>query len=157
MKQKIVSRSRLLQLARGWKSANKKIIFTNGTFDILHAGHVTYLEKAKRCGDILVVGVNSDRSVKTYKGPHRPVNPEKDRARIISALACVDYAVIFGEPTPRNLIVQLRPDVLVKGSDWKKEEIAGAREVESWGGRVARIPLVAGKSTTAIIKKMRGS
>lgn len=131
------------------------IVFTNGCFDILHAGHVTYLEKAKQLGDILVVGVNSNSSVKRLKGPDRPVNSEKDRLKIISALRAVDYAVLFSEDTPLELICQVRPDILVKGADWKKDQIAGAKEVESWGGKVKQIPLVPGRSTTTILEKMK--
>ena len=155
MNSKIISRSKAKRLCRRLKSDGKKIIFTNGTFDILHLGHVVYLEKAKRLGDILVVGVNSNRSVKSYKGPGRPVNSEKDRIRVVAALECVDYAVIFDDPTPLALICEIQPDVLVKGADWKKNKIAGAGEVESWGGCVRRIPLVKGRSTTALLKKMR--
>ncbi len=131
-------------------------MFTNGTFDILHRGHVEYLEKARRAGDVLIVGVNTDRSVKSYKSPDRPINPQNDRIRVLTALACVDYAILFGDPTPLALINSIRPHVLVKGADWKKSQIVGAREVESWGGKVKRIPLTKGRSTTRIINKMRG-
>ena len=141
-------------LARRLKTQKKKIVFTNGTFDLLHLGHVTSLEKSKRFGDVLVVGVNTDRSVKSYKGPHRPVNPEKDRVRVVAALSCVDYAVLFDDPTPRELILKLKPDVLVKGADWKKSEIAGSKDVESWGGKVKRLRLVPGRSTTRLLEKL---
>lgn len=152
---KIVSGVRVKSLGRTLKRNKKKIVFTNGTFDLLHLGHVDYLQKAKKQGDVLVVGVNSDKSVKSYKDPSRPVNPEKDRLRLISALECVDYAVLFSDPTPLKLINNLHPDVLVKGADWKVSQIAGAKEVLSWGGSVKRIKLVKGKSTTSLIKKIK--
>ena len=130
-------------------------MFTNGCFDILHAGHVIYLEKAKKLGDILVVGVNSDASVKRIKGPGRPINPEGDRLRVIAGLEAVDHATLFNEDTPLDLIREIRPDVLVKGADWTKAKIVGAKEVESWGGKVKQIPLVPGRSTTRMIEKMK--
>jgi len=154
MNQKIVA---LKQLSRSLKKARqkkKKIVFTNGTFDILHFGHVDYLKKAKKAGDLLIVAVNSDRSVRSYKSPNRPVNALKYRMAVLSALACVDYVIPFSEPTPLKLVEHLKPDVLVKGADWKKDQIAGAREVESWGGRVKRIRLVNGFSTTGILRKL---
>ncbi len=153
---KIQTRTALKQIAARLKKSGEVIVFTNGCFDILHAGHVTYLEKAKQLGDILVVGVNSDSSVKRLKGPDRPVNSERDRLKIISALGAVDYAVLFSEDTPLELICRVRPDILVKGADWKKDQIAGAEEVESWGGKVKQIPLVPGRSTTRVLKKIEG-
>ena len=155
MKRKIIARSILPDLAHKLRIAGKKVVFTNGAFDILHLGHVTYLQKAKEQGDVLIVGVNSDASVKSYKGPDRPINPEKDRMLVLAALACVDFVVLFEESTPLNLIMMARPHVLVKGADWKKSEIAGAKEVESWGGKVKLVPVVAGRSTTNVIKKMK--
>lgn len=155
MNGKIISSASLKKLGDFLRRQGRKIVFTNGTFDILHLGHVTYLQKAKDCGDVLVVGVNSDASVKSYKSPDRPLNPERDRMVVLAALACVDYVALFEEPTPLKLILNLRPHVLAKGADWKKSQIAGAKEVESWGGKVRRIPLVAGRSTTKIIKKMQ--
>ena len=156
MRQKIISQSQARRLAKRLRAQGKKIVFTNGTFDLLHWGHVVYLEKARCFGDVLVVGVNSDRSVKSYKGPDRPLNPEQDRLRVLAALSAVDYAVLFREPTPRELILKIKPDVLVKGADWKKSEIAGARDVESWGGKVKRIRLVPGRSTTRLIRLLDG-
>ena len=156
MLRKMTSRASLPTLVRRLKAAGKKIVFTNGTFDILHLGHVTYLEKAHAQGDVLIVGVNSDKSVRSYKGPGRPLNSQHDRMGVLAGLGCVDHVVLFEEPTPLNLILKIRPHVLVKGADWKKSQIAGAREVESWGGRVKRIKLVAGRSTTRILKKMAG-
>ena len=151
---KIIPFSKVRALSRRLRSQGKKIVFTNGTFDILHLGHVDYLQKAKTMGDVLIVGVNSDASVKSYKGPDRPINPQADRIRVLAALECVDYTVIFNEPTPLQLVEQVRPHVLVKGADWKKDQIVGAREVESWGGRVKRIRLVPGRSTTRLIQKL---
>ena len=136
-------------------NADKKIVFTNGCFDILHVGHKRYLQQAATLGDILVVGVNSDDSVRRLKGPERPVNSEQDRAEILSALGFIDYVVIFGEETPYELIKKIQPDVLVKGGDYKPEEVVGRDIVEARGGRLELIPFVEGKSTTRIIEKMR--
>ncbi len=152
IRDKILSPSRLSNLLKKLQRQGKTIAFTNGTFDLLHLGHVTYLEKARQTADVLVVGVNSDRSVKSYKNPNRPLNPENDRMKLLAALESVSYVVLFSDPTPLKLILQLKPDVLVKGSDWKKSEIAGAQEVESWGGEVVRVPLVPNRSTTRLLK-----
>lgn len=155
IRKKLLSLSSLKKNLSKIRAQKKKIVFTNGTFDILHLGHVTYLEKAKAAGDILVVGVNTDRSVKSYKTPDRPINGEQDRLAVLAALESVDFAILFDDPTPIKLINALKPDVLVKGADWKKSQIAGAKEVESWGGKVVLIKFVAGRSTTNVIKKMR--
>lgn len=155
MTSKILTKNTLLKVLRRLRSQGKRIVFTNGTFDILHLGHVTYLQKAKTFGDILLVGVNTDQSVKSYKDPKRPVNPEQDRLKVLTALACVDYAILFNEPTPLKLILKIKPDVLVKGADWAIQDIAGAREVLAWGGKVKRIPLVKGRSSTRVIKMLR--
>ena len=136
------------------KAAGRKIAFTNGCFDILHAGHVTYLEKARSLGDVLVVGLNSDRSVRKIKGPSRPINTEQDRARVMAALACVDYVTIFSEPTPARLIERVAPDVLAKGGDWKIADIVGGVFVKSRGGKVVSIPLVKGRSTTSTLRRI---
>ena len=136
------------------RSKGKKIVFTNGCFDILHAGHVEYLSKARRLGDVLVVGLNSDSSVKKIKGEGRPINKESDRAKVLSSLYFVDYITSFNETTPENLIKKARPDILVKGGDWKIEDIAGSSFVRSYGGRVKRIPFVKGRSTTSIIERI---
>ena len=133
----------------------KKVVFTNGCFDILHKGHVTYLQKAKKLGDVLVVGINSDASVKRLKGSDRPVNNEKDPAIVLSALGCVDRVVPFKEDTPEKLIRKIRPDVLVKGGDWKKKDVVGAPFVESYGGAVRLIPFVKGYSTTGLLGKIQ--
>ena len=130
-------------------------MFTNGCFDLLHPGHVETLEKARSLGDALVVGVNSDRSVREMKGAGRPILPERERAEILSALECVDGVVIFDEPTPRETILALLPDVLVKGGDWADDQIVGREEVEAAGGKVISIPVVVGYSTTSILEKIR--
>ena len=133
----------------------KKIVFTNGCFDILHAGHVHYLEQAKELGDELVVGLNSDSSVKTLKGPSRPINNLQQRAKVLSSLKCVDRIVSFTDETPIELIKEIKPDVLVKGGDYKVKDVVGHKEIRSWGGEVKIIPLVPGLSTTNIIKKLK--
>jgi rfaE bifunctional protein nucleotidyltransferase chain/domain len=134
------------------------VVFTNGVFDLLHVGHVTLLEAARGEGAALAVGVNSDASVRRLaKAPDRPVVPAPERARLVAALACVDCVVLFDEDTPLALIERLRPDVLVKGADYAREAIVGANEVERWGGRVVRVPLVAGVSTTQLLTRLRRS
>lgn len=138
------------------RTKGKRIVFTNGCFDILHVGHIEYLKKARRLGDILVIGLNSDRSVRRLKGPGRPINKECDRAKVLASLYFVDYVTIFDELTPEKLIRSLRPDVLAKGGDWKPEKIVGAGFVKSYGGRVAIIPFVKGYSTTSLIKRLGG-
>lgn len=150
-------RRALRRIAKRLRRSGRKIVFTNGCFDILHAGHVTYLEKAKQFGDILVVGLNSDSSVRRIKGRGRPVNPASDRLQVVAALEAVDYVTVFSEDTPLNLIREVRPHILVKGSDWKREAIVGGKEVESWGGRVKRVRLVPGRSTTAVLEKIASS
>ena len=151
---KILSRSELLQKKEEWKAAGKTIAFTNGCFDILHAGHIASLNEAASHGDILVVALNADTSVKKLKGNDRPVNNEKARAIVLAALSVVDAVTLFSEETPRDLIAALLPDALVKGGDYKAEDIAGAKEVLANGGRVVINPIVEGFSTTAIIEKM---
>jgi D-beta-D-heptose 7-phosphate kinase/D-beta-D-heptose 1-phosphate adenosyltransferase len=151
----LVSLPVLHKIVKRLKRQKKKIVFTNGCFDLLHAGHISLLQKAKRLGDILIVGLNTDRSVRKLKGKGRPVAPEKERALILSALRDVDFVVFFSEPTPINLIRALSPDVLVKGADYKNSQIVGANWVNANGGKVVRIPLVKGKSTTAIYRKLK--
>jgi D-beta-D-heptose 7-phosphate kinase/D-beta-D-heptose 1-phosphate adenosyltransferase len=132
------------------------VVFTNGVFDLLHVGHVALLEAARAAGDALVVGLNSDASVRRLgKGADRPLVAERERARLLAALAAVDCVVLFDDDTPLALIVRLHPDVLVKGADYAREAIVGAAEVEAWGGRVVRVPLVQGQSTTEIVRKLR--
>ncbi|HTI06244.1 MAG TPA: D-glycero-beta-D-manno-heptose 1-phosphate adenylyltransferase [Gemmatimonadales bacterium] len=140
-----------------WRAKQHRVVFTNGVFDLLHPGHVTLLEAARAEGDALIVGVNSDASARRLgKGSDRPVVPEADRARVLAALAAVDCVVLFDEDTPLNLIRRLKPDVLVKGADYAPDAIVGAKEVEGWGGRVVRVPLVKDKSTTALLARLRG-
>jgi D-beta-D-heptose 7-phosphate kinase/D-beta-D-heptose 1-phosphate adenosyltransferase len=151
MKQKIVGKKELLRIIKTLKTRGKRIVFTNGCFDLLHIGHIRYLEKARTLGDILVVGVNSDSSVRILKGPKRPILPAKERAEILSGLGCVDYITIFNEQDPLKLITSLHPHVLVKGGDWTKEQIVGGDVVERSGGRVVIIPFVKGTSTSNLI------
>jgi D-beta-D-heptose 7-phosphate kinase/D-beta-D-heptose 1-phosphate adenosyltransferase len=150
---KICNRDTARERVRTWQSQDEIVVFTNGCFDLLHVGHVTYLEQARRYGHRLVVGLNTDRSVRAIKGPERPLIPQDDRARLLAALASVDVVVLFDEETPLNLIKTLRPDVLAKGADYTEKQVVGASEVKSWGGRVAIIPLVNGRSTTAILSR----
>ena len=137
------------------RRGGRQIVFTNGCFDILHAGHVQYLERAKNLGDFLVVGLNSDRSVRKLKGKNRPVNSQNDRALVLAGLTAVDCILIFDEETPLNLIKKVQPHILVKGADWSVNSIAGAKEVKSWGGKVKLIPLLKGRSSSGILKKIK--
>ena len=153
--EKICDLAQLVKKAANYKKSGRKMVFTNGCFDILHEGHVTYLEAARKEGDYLVVGLNSDASIRAIKGPDRPVNSETSRARLLAALGCVDHVVIFSEETPHRLITTLMPDVLVRGADWPVEKIVGAKEVLASGGEVKTIELVGDFSTTGLIKKIR--
>ena len=139
------------------RKEGKKIVFTNGCFDILHYGHVKYLEKCKKLGDILIVGLNSDLSVRKIKGKKRPVTKERERASILSALEFIDYVTIFDDATPKQLIETVSPHVLAKGGDWKKKEIVGSGYVKSLGGRVITIPFVKGYSTTRILSRVKNA
>ena len=152
MKQKLKERKELLEIIKGLKARRKRIVFTNGCFDLLHIGHVRYLEEARGLGDVLVVGVNSDASVRKLKGPQRPILPEEERAEILSGLGCVDYVTLFSELDPLKLITSLHPDVLVKGGDWTKEQIVGREVVERSGGEVVIIPFVGKASTSNLIE-----
>lgn len=143
----------MTQERRRLEEANRTLVFTNGAFDVLHAGHVTYLNFARAQGDALVVGLNSDASVKRYKGDKRPVNPEQDRALVLAALECVDYVVIFDEDEPKELIAEILPDVLVKGADWA-HYVSGRDVVEANGGKVVLADMVAGRSTTNTIQRI---
>jgi rfaE bifunctional protein nucleotidyltransferase chain/domain len=154
MDEKIIERETLKEKVQALKRAGKSIVFTNGCFDFLHVGHVRYLKAAKAQGDVLVVGLNSDGSVRQIKGARRPVVPEDERAEILASLACVDFVTLFDEPDPAMLIRFLMPDVLVKGADWATEAIVGRDIVESAGGRVVRIPLTEGVSTSGMIEKI---
>ena len=141
-------------LVNGLRKKGKRIVFTNGVFDILHYGHIDYLTKAREMGDILIVGLNRDSSVKKFKPKNRPLQNEMDRARILTALRVVDYVVMFSEETPAQLIEMIKPDILVKGADYKISEIVGAKYVKSYGGEVHRIRMVKGRSSSLIIKKL---
>jgi D-glycero-beta-D-manno-heptose 1-phosphate adenylyltransferase len=144
----------ILRFARE-KRNGRRVVFTNGCFDLLHPGHIETLEKARNLGDALVVAVNSDLSVRQMKGAGRPIVPERERAEVLAALECVDAVLIFDEPTPQEIVAALLPDVLVKGGDWASDQIIGREEVESAGGRVVSVPVVAGYSTSAMVEKIR--
>lgn len=152
MPPKVLTRDKIELKIRDWQAAGEKIVFTNGCFDILHAGHVRYLSAARELGDRLVVGLNSDASVRRLKGPKRPVAPQDDRAEVLAALDAVDAVTLFDDDTPEALISLLLPDILVKGADWAVEQIAGARAVLEHGGQVLTVPLLEGRSTTGIIE-----
>ena len=151
---KIRSPRLLAPLVRQLKRQGRTVVFTNGCFDLLHAGHVTLLERARRLGDVLIVGINSDRSVRALKGPGRPIVAERDRALVLAALESVDYVTVFSEPTPLRLVSRLRPHILIKGADWPASQIVGREIVDRDGGRVIRIPLVKGYSTSRLIKRI---
>jgi len=152
---KILSRDDLKSEIDALHKQGKKVVFTNGCFDILHVGHVRYLREAKKEGDVLVLALNSDHSVRAIKGEKRPIVPEEERADVMAALESVDYVTLFEELTPLELIEYLKPDVLIKGGDWEEDKIVGRDAVRSWGGRVAVIPEVKGASTTNIVEKIR--
>ena len=154
MNEKIVSRDIAVRHLDRERSAGRRVVFTNGCFDLLHLGHVRYLDAARRLGERLVVGLNSDASVARIKGPRRPINPQTDRAEMLAALACVDWVVIFDEDDPLDLITCLRPDILVKGADWPKDQIVGADVVLAGGGRVETIAVVPGVSTSTLIDRI---
>ena len=145
----------LLDERRGWKAAGRAVVFTNGCFDLLHPGHVSLLERARAEGDVLVVGLNSDASVARLKGAGRPIVPEAERAEVLGALETVTRVVVYDEDTPREIIAALLPDVLVKGADWAPDAIVGRAEVEAAGGRVVRVSLLPGRSTTAIVERIQ--
>jgi D-beta-D-heptose 7-phosphate kinase/D-beta-D-heptose 1-phosphate adenosyltransferase len=142
-------------LSAAERRAGRLVVFTNGVFDLLHPGHVRYLQAARALGDLLIVGVNSDRSVRNNKGPDRPITPEQERAEILAALACVDAVVVFDEETPAAIVSRIEPDILVKGADWAADAIVGRDTVEAHGGRVVRIPIEPGWSTSTIVDKIR--
>src|SRR5215213_1934262 len=151
---KIISPEKMLGERQGLRAAGRRLVFTNGVFDLLHVGHVRYLAQARGLGDVLLVAINSDRSVRELKGPDRPVFNEGERAEILAALRHVDYVTIFDDVSPRSLIARLLPDVLVKGGDYELDQIHGREEVEAAGGNVISLPFVEGASTTALIEKM---
>jgi rfaE bifunctional protein nucleotidyltransferase chain/domain len=157
LSEKLLTKDKLLNLLNAWKADNKKVVFTNGCFDILHRGHVEYLCHARDLGEKLIVGLNTDASVKRLgKSPERPINSEKTRATILAGLECIDAIVLFDEDTPLELITFVQPDVLVKGNDYKAEDIVGYDVVTAKGGKVITIQLVDGFSTTKLIEKMKG-
>ncbi|MBI4461750.1 MAG: D-glycero-beta-D-manno-heptose 1-phosphate adenylyltransferase [Acidobacteria bacterium] len=152
--EKILTRAALVRRRQEWRARGLTVVFTNGCFDLLHPGHIHSLESARALGDVLVVGVNSDASLRGLKGDGRPVVPERERAEVLAALAAVDAVTIFTEPTPRELIAALLPDTLAKGGDWGDDEIVGRAEVEATGGCVVRLPYEAGYSTSALLEKI---
>ena len=154
---KIVSQEELIQVTAREKRAGRRVVFTNGCFDLIHPGHVRCLAEARALGDVLVVAINSDHSVRGNKGPERPLVSEQDRAEVLAALASVDYVTIFDEPTPRELISRVLPSILVKGADWALDQVAGREEVEADGGRVVSVPLAAGYSTTDLVQRIRNA
>jgi len=155
MRDKIKSRAEAGRIRKEALAQGRRVVFTNGCFDLLHAGHVRYLEAARALGGLLIVGLNSDASVRRLKGPGRPLNPEADRAEVLAGLQAVDLVVVFGEDTPAELIAELIPDVLAKGADWGEGEIVGADIVTAQGGKVVRIPLLPGRSTSRLIQSIR--
>ena len=155
-RRKIKSWAALARIVRQADGRRRTVVFTNGCFDLLHAGHVKLLERAKRLGDVLIVGVNSDRSVRTLKGPGRPLVAQRDRALLLAALHSVDYVTVFDQATPLELLKRLRPHVLVKGADWGASEIIGRELIQARGGRVVRLPLLKGHSTSRLIERIRG-
>jgi len=153
---KVVTRSELVSRVAVWKGNGERVVFTNGCFDLLHIGHITVLEQARRFGDRLIVAINSDESVRRLKGPSRPIVGERERSRVLAALAAVDAVVVFCEPNPLELIVSARPDVIVKGGDYDVDTVVGSTEVLSWGGQVKIVPTVEGFSTTRLIDRGAG-
>jgi D-beta-D-heptose 7-phosphate kinase/D-beta-D-heptose 1-phosphate adenosyltransferase len=153
---KVVTLQELVSRVALWKANGERVVFTNGCFDLLHIGHITVLEQARRFGDRLIVAINSDASVRALKGPSRPIVGERERGRVLAALAAVDAVVVFDEPTPLELILATRPDVIVKGGDYAVDTVVGASEVQSWGGQVKIVPIVQGFSTTGLIQKGAG-
>jgi D-beta-D-heptose 7-phosphate kinase/D-beta-D-heptose 1-phosphate adenosyltransferase len=152
---RILSPDEAAHWAARLRQSRKTVVFTNGVFDLLHPGHVRYLHDARALGDALIVAVNSDRSVRANKGPDRPINPETERAELLASLACVDAVVIFDEETPHEIVTRIQPDVLVKGADWGPDNIVGRDVVEARGGRVVRMELEPGFSTTQLIERVR--
>ena len=150
-----MTRAEAAAFAEGARRAGRRVVFTNGVFDLLHPGHIRYLQHARALGDLLIIGLNSDASVRRNKGPERPINNEEERAEILAALECVDAVTVFDEDTPADIITAIQPDVLVKGADWAEDAIVGRDTVEARGGRVVRVQIEPGYSTTEIIRKVR--
>ncbi len=153
--QKVLAASELAKIVASYRTEKKRIVFTNGCFDLLHIGHIRYLEQAKSLGDVLIVGINSDQSVQKLKGPTRPIQNENDRAEILASLKAVDHTIIFVEETPLNLIKEVKPHLLVKGGDWKMNQIVGSDFVLSYGGEVKSLQFIQGRSTSSIIEKSK--
>jgi rfaE bifunctional protein nucleotidyltransferase chain/domain len=153
----VLTRDEARQFAAAGRAAGRRVVFTNGVFDLLHPGHVRYLQQARALGDLLIVGLNSDRSVRANKGPERPITTEDERAEVLAALACVDAVTIFDEDTPHAVISDIQPDILVKGADWAADAIVGRDIVEERGGAVVRVPVEQGHSTTSIVERIRRS
>ncbi|MFN7917575.1 MAG: D-glycero-beta-D-manno-heptose 1-phosphate adenylyltransferase [Vicinamibacterales bacterium] len=151
----VLSRSEAAALAAQARESGRRVVFTNGVFDLLHPGHVRYLRQARDLGDLLIMGINSDASVRRNKGPDRPITPESERAEVLAALECVDAVTVFDEDTPFAIISDIQPDVLVKGADWAHDAIVGRDVVEARGGRVVRVPVEQGHSTTSIVSRIR--
>jgi D-beta-D-heptose 7-phosphate kinase/D-beta-D-heptose 1-phosphate adenosyltransferase len=154
---RVLSQPDAAAFAEQARAAGRRVVFTNGVFDILHPGHVRYLQEARALGDLLIIGLNADASVRANKGPSRPINSEDERAEVLAALACVDAVVIFGEQTPADIIRLIQPDVLVKGADWAADAIVGRDTVEARGGRVVRVAIEQGYSTTSIVERIRAA
>ena len=154
MPSSFVSLAEALDIVTGWRNSGQRIVFTNGCFDLLHPGHIDYLKRDRALGDVLIIGLNDDESVRTLKGPLRPINPIQDRATMLAALACVDLVVPFAEETPIKLISALLPDVLVKGGDYTPENIVGAKEVCAHGGEVVVMPFIGGYSSSSLIQRI---
>jgi rfaE bifunctional protein nucleotidyltransferase chain/domain len=152
---RVMTREQAIRFVAALRADDRRIVFTNGVFDLLHPGHLRYLQAARALGDALIVGLNADTSVRRNKGPGRPITPERERAEVVAALASVDAVVIFDEETPAAIIEAIQPDVLVKGADWPADQIVGRDTVESRGGRLVRVPVEGGYSTTGIIERIR--
>ena len=150
-----MTRAEAAAFAEGARRAGRRVVFTNGVFDLLHPGHIRYLQHARALGDLLIIGLNSDASVRRNKGPERPINNEEERAEILAALECVDAVTVFDEDTPADIITAIQPDILVKGADWAEDSIVGRETVEASGGSVVRVPIEQGYSTTEIIRRIR--
>jgi rfaE bifunctional protein nucleotidyltransferase chain/domain len=154
---RLIARDEVAAFVRDQRASGRTIVFTNGVFDLLHPGHVRYLREARALGDLLIIGLNADESVRRNKGPNRPINPETERAELLSALECVDAVVFFAEDTPAEIIRLVQPDILVKGADWAADAIVGRDTVEGRGGRVVRIPVEQGYSTTSLVERIKNA
>ena len=154
---RVLSQADTRRLVAEARQEGRRVVFTNGVFDLLHPGHVRYLQEARALGDLLIVGLNADASVRRNKGPERPINSQDERAEVLAALECVDAVVVFGEDTPAEIIRLVQPDVLVKGADWAADAIVGRDTVEARGGRVVRVPVEQGYSTTTIVERIKGA